>query len=279
VSQCIYLGAPNAPLRRRYLTALLEPYAGRGIANGGAAAFEGTVDGYLSLAAAALGRPDDAARWATSAVRLAQRFGAVWWIDRFAALSEPVPARRVAVLRPDTDGVWTVGYDGATVAVREMKGFHYLRLLLREPGREFSALDLSSWAAGHPDRPVDEAGLGDVVDRRALIAYRQRLAELDAEIAEAEQWADHGRLSRLRTERDALLDQVAAATGLGGRLRKAGGSAERARIAVRKAIAAATERIGEVEPDLGHALRHDVHTGAGCRYDPEPSRPLTWRTA
>lgn len=257
---------------------LLQPYARRGIPNGGAAAFEGPVDAYLSIAAAALGHSDDAVRWATSAVRLAQRFGATWWIERFAAAGRPDPGQRVAMLRPGPDGVWTVGYAGRTVAVREMKGFRYLRLLLGRPGREMSALELSSWAAGHPDQAVDEPDLGDVVDRRALAAYRQRLAELGIEIAEAEQWADHGRLARLRTERDALLDQVAAATGLGGRTRTPGGSAERARIAVRKAITAAVERIGEVDPALADVLHRDVHTGARCRYDPEPSRPLTWIT-
>src|SRR5439155_6869698 len=69
--------------------ALLEPYAGRGVANGGAAAFNGVVDGYLSAAAAALGREEDARRWAQSAAELAERFGAVWWTRRCRSLAGP----------------------------------------------------------------------------------------------------------------------------------------------------------------------------------------------
>jgi hypothetical protein len=65
--------------------ALLEPYAGRGVANGGAAAFNGVVDGYLSAAAAALGHHDDGRHWAQRAAELAERFGAVWWTRRYRA--------------------------------------------------------------------------------------------------------------------------------------------------------------------------------------------------
>ena len=59
--------------------------------------------------------------------------------------------------------------------------------------------------------------------RQALAAYRARLAELDAELAEAESWADEGRLTRLRLERGALLDEVATATGLSSRPRRFSG--------------------------------------------------------
>ena len=58
-----------------------------------------------------------------------------------------------------------------------------------------------------------------MLDKQALQAYRQRLRDLDEELAEAEEWSDLGRLDALRTERDALLDELARATGLGGRAR------------------------------------------------------------
>ncbi len=259
---------------------LLQPHAGRGIPNGGAAAFDGIVDGFLSEAAAALGNGNDATRWARSAASLAERFGAAWWVRTFrsGAVAGSPAQRGIAVLRPGGAGVWLVGHDGATVAVRQMKGFHYLRVLLRQPGVEISALDLSDWVAGHPGRGVDDAGTGDIVDRQALAAYRERLVELDAELAEAQEWADGGRLSPLRRERDALLDEVAAATGLSGRRRQHGTATERARVAVRKALAAAIDRVTEVDATLGRVLRDSIQTGSVCRYDPDPSRPLTWVT-
>jgi len=260
--------------------ALLEPYAGRGIPNAGAAAFDGVVDGFLSEAAAALGRHTEATRWARSAASLAQRFGATWWVRRFSSGTVATsPARPgTAVLRPGGDGVWHIGRDGVTVAVREMKGFHYLRVLLRQPGVGISALDLSDWVAGHPGRGVVDAGTGEVIDRQALAAYRARLAELDTELAEAQEWADDGRVARLRGERDALLDEIAAATGLGGRLRERGAATERARVAVRKAVAAAIDRVTVIDPILGRVLRDSVQTGSVCRYDPDPTRRLTWLT-
>lgn len=259
---------------------LLEPYAGRGIPNGGAAAFDGIVDGFLSEAAAALGNRSDATRWARSAASLAERFGAKWWVRTFRAGAVATsPAQPgIAVLRPGGAGVWLVGRDGATVAVRQMKGFHYLRVLLRQPGVEISALDLSDWVAGHPGKGVDDASTGDIIDRQALTAYRERLAELDAELAQAQEWADDGWLAPLRSEREALLDEIGAATGLSGRRRQPATATERARVAVRKSLAAAIDRIAEVDATLGRVLRDSIQTGSACRYDPDPSRPLTWVT-
>jgi hypothetical protein len=125
---------------------------------------------------------------------------------------------------------------------------------------------------------VREGASDDVIDRQALAAYRRRLAELDEELDQAGAWADAGRADRLRAERDALLEQVRAATGLGGRVRQTSAAGERSRVAVRKALAAAIDRIADVEPTLGRLLRDCVHTGATCVYEPDPARPITWRT-
>ena len=73
-----------------------------------------------------------------------------------------------------------------------------------------------------------------------------------------------------------LLDQVAAATGLGGRSRITGSAAEPARVAVRKSLAAAVTRIAQADPELGRLLRDTVRTGSTCCYDPDPARPVTW---
>jgi hypothetical protein len=254
---------------------LLEPYAGRGVVNGGAVAFVGVVDDYLGIATAAVGRHDDAAHWRDRAAAAYHRIGASWWVTR---LRRPAPGPAAPPgtihLRPSAAGVWTIGMEGATTAVRDMKGLHYLRLLLRRPGVDVPALDLSSEVAGHGG--VAQANLGEVVDRQALAAYRQRLVDLDDELDRAREWADEGRRIRAQAERDALVDHLAAAAGLSGRQRLIGGSAERARVAVRKAIAAAIERVESDDPALARLLRDSVRTGATCRYDPDPGRPVTW---
>ena len=67
---------------------------------------------------------------------------------------------------------------------------------------------------------------------RARDAYRARLADLDAEIADAQDNHDLERATQARTEKDALIDELSTAYGLGGRPRRLGDSAERARKAV-----------------------------------------------
>ena len=86
-----------------------------------------------------------------------------------------------------------------------------------------------------------------------------------------------GRLASLRVERDALLDELARATGLGGRARtEAGSSQERARVAVRKAISTAIERVAAVDEPLGKHLSDAVRTGTSCSYQPDGADVVSW---
>ena len=69
---------------------------------------------------------------------------------------------------------------------------------------------------------------------------------------------------------------MGAATGLACRWRRFGSADERARVAVRKAISAALARVARQDPALARLLRDTVRTGAVCRYDPDPARPVRW---
>ena len=164
----------------------------------------------------------------------------------------------------------------STHVVPDMKGLRYLRLLVALTGADVPALHLSDAIAGHAGVRVADGDSGPVIDQQALAAYRHRLAELEEELAAADRRGDAGRGRRLSAEREALLAQVAAATGLAGRPRRLGGTAERARVAVRKAIAAALARIIEVDPPVGRLLADTVSTGITCRYEPDPDRPVRW---
>src|SRR4051794_12644669 len=241
--------------------ALLEPYAGRGVMNAGATVFLGVVDDYLHQGLRVLGRLDEAERCRGAAADGYRRMAATWWLERVEG-ARPAP-RPVEVLHlhPTADRLWEVGGHGRTRALADAKGLRYLRLLLARPGTEIPALELSAAVAGHPGVQVDDDG-GELADVAALRAYRHRLRELDQELDEARDWADAGRLERLEEERAALLAEVGRATGLAGRPRSAPGSAERARVAVRKAIAAAVARIRDVDPGLARLLESTVRTGA-----------------
>jgi hypothetical protein len=251
---------------------LLHPYAGRAVVNGGAVMFHGTTDDTLSRALVVLGRPEQAAEHRAAALRTYERIGASWWRERLetAAAPEVVEASVGVHLRPTTGGLWLVGRDATPVPA--LRGLGYLRELVGRPGQQIAALDL----VGASGAVVEESGLGELADRQALAAYRKRLADLDAELAEAEEWADAGRLETARAEKDALLDELGRVSGLGGRTRTTGSSAERARVAVKKAITTAIARIESVDEPLARHLRRSVQTGLTCAYEPDPDELQDW---
>lgn len=253
----------------------LAPYEGRGVVDAGAVKFAGVVDDYLGMASTVVGANDAAAAFRENAAAAYRRVNANWLLRRLDVTSrDPHPPAPVpSVLRPCGDGVWEVGREGATTQVRELKGLRYLRLLLQRPGISIGAAELSDAVAGHAGAGIREAGT-PLLDRRAAVAYRRRLAQLD----EAAQVAldDVAKLERIEAERARLVRELRSASGLGGRSRAAGATDERARVAVRKAVANAIGRIAEVDATLARLLADTVSTGASCRYEPDPGRPVTW---
>ena len=147
------------------------------------------------------------------------------------------------------------------------------------PGSEFHALELvgggaaPAAAARDPELTVRRGGEGDagpLLDAQAKAEYRERLAELQAEIDEAESFHDPERARRAREELDFLSRELSAAVGLGGRDRPTGAAAERARVNVTRALRTVIERIAEHDAGLGHHLRTCVRTGTFCAYEPGP---------
>ncbi|MGH8994116.1 MAG: ATPase, partial [Acidimicrobiia bacterium] len=165
--------------------------------------------------------------------------------------------------------VWVLAFAGTEIRVRDRKGLHDLARLLASPGREIAALDLAGAAV--------VAVAGDaVLDPAARQAYAARLRELEAELDDSDRNADSARSQRLAAERDAVVEQLTAAYGLGGRDRRLGPSAaERARSTVTQRIRDAVGHIEAGHPDLGAHLRASVRTGTFCAY--VPSEPVDWQ--
>ena len=156
--------------------------------------------------------------------------------------------------------------------VKALKGYSYLRELLRRPGLPVAAIDLVTAGAG----TVEQPGLGSLLDPSALESYRQRLKDLDADIAEADDWSDPARREVLEAERNALVDELMAATGLGGRKRTVGSNRERARVAATKALTTAIDRITAVDEPIGRHLQRSIHTGSSCTYQPDGEHRVDW---
>ncbi len=123
---------------------------------------------------------------------------------------------------------------------------------------------------------VEQSGLASGLDVSAFESYRKRLKDLDAEIAEAEDWSDTARREALEAERDAIVDELMASTGLGGRQRARGSSRERARVAATKALTTAIDRIAAVDQSVGRHLQRTIHTGSSCTYQPDSDGPVEW---
>ena len=140
---------------------------------------------------------------------------------------------------------------GTTFRLRDSLGLHYLARLFEEPGRSIHALELSSGKAATGDAaepPIDRGDAGELLDEQALQSYRSKLVALREELAEAESFADSARAERLGEQIEFLTAEVSRAVGLGGRRRRAGGAAERARSAVQRRIRNTLDRIRDHSP-------------------------------
>ncbi|HKP21412.1 MAG TPA: hypothetical protein VJT68_07835, partial [Thermoleophilaceae bacterium] len=167
--------------------------------------------------------------------------------------------------------MWTLSFGGETVHMPDLKGLHDLARLLAAPGEEVHVLDLGAGMDGAA--PGGHAG--EVLDDEARRAYKERIDELREERDLAEAANDTVRAERAREELDAIGEALKSAYGLGGRARKAGDHAERARSAVTWRIRSAISRVDAVHPALGRHLKNSVRTGTFCAYTPE--QPTDWR--
>jgi hypothetical protein len=166
---------------------------------------------------------------------------------------------------------WRLDADNETAWLRDGRGVRFLRTLLAAPGQDIAALDLVAGGAG-----VRASDDGPLLDDVALNAYRKRLADLDAETGAADRSGDPDRSSAAQAERTALLAELRRATGLGGRPRRAGRDAERARVNATKALRTTVARIATTAPLAAAHLTASLHTGHYLRYQPAPGGRPRW---
>jgi hypothetical protein len=195
-------------------------------------------------------------------------------------LRSAVSADAPASSRPTDGGVPTVAYfrlvregelwlcecEGAAFRLKDTKGVRMLARLVADPGREFHALDLSGTAPR--GRAADGGDAGELLDDTARRQYRLRVEALEAELEEARGFNDSGRAARARAELDAIAAELSRAFGIGGRARREGRAAERARVNVRRRLRDAVDRIAEQCPAAGAHLEWALTTGLYCVYDP-----------
>ncbi len=202
------------------------------------------------------------------------------------------PEAASPVLEQDGD-FWRIGYGGTTVLLRHSRGLALLAHLVHCPGRDIHVRELDSitpsgGSAVARDAPAPDAGIlplpgdgGEVLDAQARAEYRRRVVELREELEDAEQRNDLGRAETLRSELDLLVDELQAAVGPAGRVRRVSADVERERVAITRRIRSAMTQIAKHHPSLGEHLAATVTTGYYCTYRPdgaanpapEPSHP------
>jgi len=245
---------------------LLKPYAGQCAVGGILACCWGSVAAHLGLLARYLGRAEEADAHFSLAAELDAAAGAglAARTRGWAGAGEATDGVAMFCLEGD---VWTLRYGRRTVRLRDSKGLRDLAVLLARPDEQTHVGELTG-AAGLPGSDA-----GPVADRRAIEAYRNRLRLIDAELDSADAGAADAEV--LKKEREALLAELSAVTGLGGRPRVAGSPAERMRKAVTYRIRHAIARVADVHPELGRHLQASVQTGTWCSYAPE--HPVDWQ--
>jgi hypothetical protein len=185
---------------------------------------------------------------------------------------------------------WTIRYQGHVAFLKATRGLHCLSLLLRHPGREFHVNELLGQVIGRA-LVLDRGGhatdawrgerlsdAGPVLDAQAKAEYKHRLDDLRGDLEEAERFNDYARAEQARDEMAALAKQLVSAIGLGGRNRRIGSEAERARSAVTKRIKSSIKRIGDAIPSLGSHLAARVKTGCFCSYDSQSERSVACKS-
>ena len=259
---------------------VLAPFGGTLIVNAGAVTFCGSADHWLGLLAGTQGRGEEARALLGQALVTYESMGAAWFVRRareqLAALdgesTSPNPARRRAVLRRTPHG-WEAGWDGQERTFPDARGLHHLHTLVSTPRREVHAADLMRPGAS---AMVSGGAQEALLDETAKRAYRDRIHELQSVVAEAEELGEVERASSAQAELDALLDELRRAVGLYGRDRHQVDDAERARVAVRKALSATLTRLAEHDGTFAAHLRTSIRTGLWCSYEPDPAVSLEW---
>jgi hypothetical protein len=99
---------------------------------------------------------------------------------------------------------------------------------------------------------------------------------LDDELDAAALRGDVARQAEWNVERDALIAELKRATGLGGRPRRSGSPAEKARLNVTRTIRHAIADLAGRAPELAAHLNESVVTGVSCCY--EPRVDIAWTT-
>ncbi len=179
---------------------------------------------------------------------------------------------------------WCFRFDEREVSVNNTVGMRHLHRLVEAPRTAISCLVLSAMENGQPvaaSSVAHDEGLtvatrmghaGLEIDEQAAREYKQRLDELEQEIAEAEAHNDQGRRQMLAHEREGIRAEIRRSITRSGTPRKVADDMERARKAVSNALRRALRAITKQDAALGKYLETALSIGGDCVFTPGDTR-------
>lgn len=189
---------------------------------------------------------------------------------------------------------WRIRFEKKNITLKHLEGLIYIAHLLSRPGQEIDAIELASLGSRVADistspasrlsaAEIEETGLsvagfsdaGAAIDAKTAQQCRDRLDSIEKGIRDAKDNYDHETIEKLEDEKDKIMDYLKLTTGLGGRIRKVGSGAEKARISVKVNITRAVKALREQDKALGQFFDQSVNTGNCCCYS--PVRKIPWK--
>lgn len=196
---------------------------------------------------------------------------------------------------------WKIRFENEAGVLRGKKGFEYIAVLLRTPGKpvQVTALEEEDGSKASSARSVvqphevvegdDEEIAGystgsyqSVLDSQAKREYENRLQTLASEIKDANRHGDIETATKLQEEFEFVHIELRTALGLGGRDRalKGWNPIDAAYQSVRRALNRAVKYLREVDPPLKRLASHlnteiQYHKGYFV-YCPDPRRAPPW---
>ena len=169
---------------------------------------------------------------------------------------------------------WFVIFEGVRKSIAHSVGMAHICRLLQSEGHEIQAAALRTLS--HDEFPIILGSAGEVIDDQTRREYKERISEIDKELAAAEAHHDFERKDTLMKGRDDILSELGGSTGLHGRSREGSNDRERHRQAVSRAIHRALKAIKKEHEPLWQHLNNSLRIGEFLSY--QPDQPTSWTT-
>jgi hypothetical protein len=195
--------------------------------------------------------------------------------------------------------IWDIVYQGRSFSLKDIKGLHYVKFLLRHPTKKFTPRQLSEGigesvpAKGDrvyssiSETRLEELGLRSttwdagtidaekMVDRQTINQLKQRLAKLKEQKEDAEICHNDERAAQLQDEMEEIAAYLSNNT-YQGESKPFSNDSSKIRTSVTKRIHDAINKIRQQDDSLARQLHYCIKTGSQCAYNPDPQNPITW---